>query len=221
MEYIKKGESVSIVVLGKLEPIYIHRRWMMERNIITGQEYEDSKNKPTILNDSISAFSIGNDKKVYCDRDRFQIECADPTAAQRIADICDEALKLYKPEQLKAIGINATLDFTFHSSEDSFRFGNNFVPLEQWKQLMPDPRVGSFSVQDNIENPSSVTPRRAINIASVGQDKRSRLPVVKISMNNHFIIDKLDEIGPVLSKVPERYDQFKEWCDHLFNVILA
>lgn len=221
MEYQKKGEAISIVVLCNLEPVYIHRKWMRDREIITGQEYDDSNNRPVILTESVSTFELGHGIKVFCDKSRFQIESTDTTAERRIIDICRETLNLQNLEKITAIGINATIDFTFINAEDSLRFGNTFVPLEHWKTILSDPRVGSFSVQDNITNPTKDRPRRSINISSTGLDKRSQLPIVRISVNNHFVIQGIDDLGDVLSGAPEHYSRFNKWCNQIFDNLLA
>lgn len=217
MEYQKRGESISMVVLCNTEPIFIHLKWMSERGIITGQELEASTGKPFSLNEGQSVFMIGSDINVYCDRSRFQIESADSTAFQRISDICKETLKLNKPRAFAAVGINSYMDFTFNSMDDAIRFGDTFVPLNQWEDIIPNPRVGSFTIQEHLETPDKDHPRRALNIQSLGADKKSRLPLVRISVNNHYPIKDFDEMEVSLHYAPEKYAQFNEWCERLFK----
>ena len=166
MDFIKRKEGVSLVVLCNTNPVFIHSRWMRERNIITAQEYEDTKAQQKVLNENISAFNIGTDISVYCDKGRFQIECADITAAQRIVDICRETLKLNMPKTFVAVGVNADMDFTFNSQDDAVCFGNTFVPLERWNKYVPEARVGGFNIQENNLKPNLAHPRKSINIQS-------------------------------------------------------
>lgn len=121
MEYQKRAESISLVVLCNIEPIFIHIKWMNERGIITGQELEETVNKKFTLSESQSVFAIGKDISVYCDRGRFQIESSDITAYQRIMDICRETLKLNRPSAFAAVGINAYMDFDFRDV-NGFRY---------------------------------------------------------------------------------------------------
>ena len=55
MKYIKRGESISLVVLCNVTPIFIHLKWMNEREIITAQEYDIAKGRP---------FSLGADASI-------------------------------------------------------------------------------------------------------------------------------------------------------------
>ena len=221
MDFIKRKEGISLVVLCNIDPVFIHSRWMKERCIITAQEYEDSKGQQKMLNDNISAFNIGTDISVFCDKNRFQIECADVTAAQRIIDICRETLKLNMPKTFVAVGVNADMDFTFINQDDSVRFGNTFVPLERWNKYVPDARVGGFNIQEHNLKPTLDHPRKAINIQSVGMDDKTRQPLVRISVNNHYPIRDFDEMVKVLEKAQSKYDEFVGFYDNLFNEELA
>ena len=221
MDYIKRKEGISLVVLCNTEPVYIHNRWMKERGIITAQEYEDARVKPKVLNDGLSAFTIGTDISVFCDKSRFQIECVDITASKRIVDICRETLKLNQPKAITAVGVNADMDFTFRSHDDAVRFGDTFVPLEQWNKYVPEARVGAFTIQENNVNPTLAKPRKAINIQSVGMDDKSRLPLVRISVNNHYPVKDFDEMAKVLGMAQSRYDEFCAIYEDIFNNKLA
>ena len=221
MDFIKRKEGVSLVVLCNTNPVFIHSRWMRERNIITAQEYEDTKAQQKVLNENISAFNIGTDISVYCDKGRFQIECADITAAQRIVDICRETLKLNMPKTFVAVGVNADMDFTFNSQDDAVCFGNTFVPLERWNKYVPEARVGGFNIQENNLKPNLAHPRKAINIQSIGMDDKTRQPLVRISVNNHYPIRDFDEMVKVLEKAQSKYDEFVDFYNNIFKVELA
>ncbi len=221
MEYIKRKEGISLVVLCNAEPVYIHSRWMKERDIITAQEFEDAKAKPKVLNDGLSAFTIGTDISVYCDKNRFQIECADITASKRIIDICRETLKINLPKAFIAVGVNADMDFTFCNMDDAVRFGDTFVPLERWNKYVPNARVGAFTIQENNVNPTLARPRKAINIQSVGMDDKTKLPLVRISVNNHYPIKDFDEMAKVIEQAQNKYDEFIAIYEDIFNNQLA
>jgi hypothetical protein len=221
MDFIKRKEGVSLVVLCNTNPVFIHSRWMRERNIITAQEYEDTKAQQKVLNENISAFNIGTDISVYCDKGRFQIECADITAAQRIVDICRETLKLNMPKTFVAVGVNADMDFTFNSQDDAVCFGNTFVPLERWNKYVPEARVGGFNIQENNLKPNLAHPRKSINIQSIGMDDKTRQPLVRISVNNHYPIRDFDEMVKVLEKAQSKYDEFVDFYGNIFKVELA
>lgn len=221
MDYIKRKEGISLVVLCKTDPVYIHNRWMKERGIITAQEYDDAKAKPKVLNDGLSAFTIGTDISVFCDKNRFQIECADITAAKRIIDICRETLKINQPKDFIAVGVNADMDFTFRNQDDAVRFGDTFIPLERWSKYVPEARVGAFTIQENNVNPSLAKPRKAINIQSLGMDDKTRQPLVRISVNNHYPIKDFDEMTKVLEKAQRKYDEFCAIYEDIFSNQLA
>lgn len=221
MDFLKRKECISLVVLCDTEPVFIHSRWMKERNIITSQEYKNSKLQQKVLTDKISAFTIGEDMSVLCDKGRFQIECADITAAKRIIDICRETLNLNQPAAYGAVGVNADMVFTFFNQEDAIRFGNTFVPLERWGKYIPEARVGAFTIQENNLNPSVRHPRKSINIQSVGMDDKTKQPLVKISINNHYPIKDFDEMVEVLVEAQGKYNEFRSIYEKLFNEELA
>ncbi|MBO5630669.1 MAG: hypothetical protein J5965_16515 [Aeriscardovia sp.] len=221
MDYLKRKEGISLVVLCNTEPVYIHNRWLKERDIITAQEYEDAKGKPKLLNDGLSTFTIGTDISVYCDKNRFQIECSDITAAKRIIDICRETIKLNMPKAFAAVGVNADMDFTFNNQDDAVRFGDTFVPLEKWGKYVPEARVGAFTIQENNTHPTLAHPRKAINIQSVGMDDKTKQPLVRISVNNHYPIKDFDEMAKVLEKAQGKYEEFIAIYESIFNEQLA
>ena len=221
MEYIKRGESISLVVLCNISPIFIHLKWMNEREIITAQEYETAKGRPFSLGPDASAFQIGDDKKVFCNQERFQIESSDITDSKRIIEICLNTLRLSEPKGYAAVGVNAQMDFTFLTEADAIRFGNTFVPLETWEDLIPSPRVGSFNIQEHLPNPTIDHPRKAINIQSIGEDKQTKLPLVRIGVNYHHPINNFDNVEKVLERAAELYAKFGEICVMIFEEKLA
>lgn len=219
MEYLKRRESISLVVLCNIEPVFVHNRWMLDRGIITHAEFEASKNKPMTVGVNASSFSIGETMTVLCDKSRFQIESTDVTAFQRIMDICITTIQMSEPSALVALGINSDMDFVFANEEDAFRFGNDFIPLKQWEGYLNTPRVGAFTIQENHEA-SFEHPRRAINIQSLGANKDEKVPNVRISVNNHYPLSTIDELKQAIAQAPSQYSAFAEWYDQLFNVTL-
>jgi hypothetical protein len=158
---------------------------------------------------------------VYGDKNRFQIECADITASKRIIDICRESLKINLPKAFIAVGVNADMDFTFCNLDDAVRFGDTFVPLERWNKYVQNARVGAFTIQENNVNPTLARPRKAINIQSVGMDDKTKLPLVRISVNNHYPIKDFDEMAKVMEQAQNKYDEFIAIYEDIFNNQLA
>ncbi len=219
MEYLKRREAISLVVLCNIEPVFVHNRWMLDRSIITHAEFEVSKKRPMTVGVNASSFSIGESMTVYCDKNRFQIESTDVTAYQRIMDICLTTIQMCEPSSIVALGINSDMDFVFTTEEDAFRFGNDFIPLKQWEGYLNTPRVGAFTIQEN-HKASFDNPRRAINIQSLGANKDEKVPNVRISVNNHYPLSTIDELKQAIGQAPSQYRAFPEWYDQLFKVTL-
>ena len=64
-------------------------------------------------------------------------------------------------------------------------------------------------------------PRKAINVQSIGMDDRTKQPLVRISVNNHYPIKDFDELLKVLDEAQSKYDEFVTIYDNIFNNQLA
>ena len=220
MKYIKQDESISIVVVGKFYPIYIHAKWMYDFGIITESEFSEiDKNSTTIQND-ISKFYINKLFEFSCFPNRIQVITHDITLSSRIIRLIKDILTINKADEFTAVGINADMDFTFFNDEDSYNFGKYFTKLDIWDEYLNAPRVLSMSFTDHvpsIEEACYGNPKRTLLIKSIGENKG--IPVVQIVCNNHFNASKSEDINKILDEAENYYANFRTTYNRLINNI--
>ena len=220
MNYNKQKESISIVIVGKFNPIYIHAKWMCDFGIITESEMSEIvENSITIQND-ISKFYVNKLFEFSCFPNRIQVITHDIALSFRIVKLIKDILIVSKTDEFTAVGINADMDFTFYNVEDSYNFGKYFTKLDIWDDYLNEPRVLSMSFTDHtptIEKSCCGNPKRTIVIKSIGENKG--IPIVQIVCNNHFNSNKSEDINKILDEAEGYYANFRVTYDRLINNI--
>lgn len=212
MQFIKKQESISLVILGSYNPIYIHAKWMYERGIINKGEW-DSHNNDVIL-PNISRFIIDDVIEFLCDQNRLQIKSLDISHSNRIAKMGNDIINLIKIDNLNALGINADMTFTFQNKDDAYNFGKHFVVLDAWADILKEPRVLGFSIVEQIQ-PQEGEAIRTIMVQSLGED--NGLPIVNISINNHYNTANKEQIFKFTDKIEKIHSDFRTMYNSLIN----
>lgn len=214
MKYIKKQESVSLVVLGSFKPIYIHAKWMYERGIINKGEWERHNND--LIMPNISRFTIDDVLEIVCDEKRLQIKSTDISLSNRIAKLGKDIIDIADIDNVNSLGINADIIFTFTNSDDAYNFGRYFVSLDAWTEVLNEPRVLSFSITEQIK-PQEGEALRSISVHSVGEE--NNLPIVNMSINNHFNVSEKELLYNILVNTEDFHINFRDLYDKLINYI--
>ncbi len=229
MNIVKKQDEIGLVILGAFEPTKITPKWMYEHNIITHEEW-DAQDKNLIVSPPATQFTFGN-IIFFSQPSRIQFTSTDIAEAAHISIMAHNVLDAYGETQITAVGVNASLRFTFHSVKDSLRFGEYFCMLEHAKPFMDNPRLRSVTYEDNFMS-NAEEPRISINIASVDNEtlnvpaERSgevnqhiTVPICTIGINNHFVVKSRDEAHTVVERAERLQAEFRDKCTRIFTEI--
>lgn len=214
MEFKKKQESISLVVLGSYNPIYIHAKWMYERGIINKSEWDNHKND--VILPHISRFTINDVIEFVCDQNRLQIQSLDISHSIRIAKMGSDIINLINIEKLNALGINADMTFTFLNKDDAYNFGKHFIVLGAWTDILQEPRALGFSIVEQIK-PHEGKAIRTIMVQSVGED--NGLPIVNISINNHYNTSNKEQLFIIMDTIEKIHSDFRTMYNSLINKV--
>ena len=220
MKYIKQDESISIVVVGKFIPIYIHAKWMYDFGIITESEFSEIKKDSITIQNDLSKFYINKLFEFSCLPNRIQVITHDIGLSSRIVRLIKDILTINKTDEFTAVGINADMDFTFLNVEDSYNFGKYFSKLDVWNDYLNAPRVLNMSFTDHtpsIEEACYGNPKKTIVIKSIGQNKN--IPIVQIVCNNHFNAKRSEDIYKILDEADIFYTSFRTLYNQLIDNI--
>lgn len=210
MEIIKLQDTYTIVVVATIDtPFYVQASWMRDRNIINCDEW--AKVHGVLVVPDASRFDIGESITFYCNKERLQIRTTDYTKIARVQSIADGIVaSLDIPDDsFRAVGINNEFIFTFHSEDDSVRFGDTFVPLEKWKSMFNMPRVLEFSVKEAAFI-NKGEPCKTLKISSVGAQENSNIPIINANSNYHHEVACRQEVKKVLSKATKFFNEFND-----------
>lgn len=220
MDYIKKQDTISIVLVGTFEPIYFHGNWMYDKGIINIDEWNRyKKNQNTLILPAASKFNI-DCFEFICDQHRLQIMTEDISASERIIDMLRNIILSLPSFQISAIGINSEMIMGFTSAEDGYKFGTYFVNLNVWNGILNEPLVQQFAIEEKKDANNQIA-KRTITIKSSGGEKidEEKRPLVSISINNHFTATSEEEIISILNNAENLYTDFRDIYNRLIKNI--
>lgn len=216
MEFVKHQESFTIVILKENKmPGYLQASWLHDMGILNEEEWRNVK--VSVLGLNLSQFSIGNNMQVLCNPERIQIGTSDVTKIKRLVCICQGIIECYDigSEKFSAVGVNTEFLFSFVNKDESIKFGNLFVPFQNWKMFAESPRVMEFAVTDEAKS-SSTVPRKGVKFSSVGfvnlQDG-TQIPIINANSNYHFEVKDRDGVKTVLGDAEGYFAQYLEFIN--------
>lgn len=215
------SDSIAIVIVCQKHLPIITGDWLKVHNIITDDEWEYfNKNRAkALILPNYSRLSTGN-LNMDCNEKRFQIMANDIALIDRMRDITASFIAVMEGIEVRAIGINAVKRISFWKADDGYSFGKHFMNLDSFNVFMREPKVRTFTIEDQGEIESG-NPKKTITISSVASLKQGEenVPVVDISINNHFQVFSQTEVQEILIKANSTLNEFREQCQKLWEYV--
>lgn len=205
--------SISCVVLGKFEPTMLSLDWLKKTTILPS----DLDGKTEILFQAISKFRAGVFEFI-CQQDRIQISTSDKSRSLQMYDIVSNILKALPDVQVSAVGINGEIQFSFQTLKDSYLFGKYFMNLDAFNETADKPLVRSFTIEGKLKLSGNMEAKRSYMISSIPAElNTSDIPVVSVSVNNHFPVQNSAEAIAALGLISALHNVFFEDAEKIIK----
>lgn len=214
MNVEKLRNYISVVVIGDFHPDKITAEWLVEKGIVS----EESAQYKRILRleRNLSVFLISRNIEVLATRDRIQVTGL-VDDQDEVINISIGILKLSEHSNLKGVGVNPVLEFTFQSVEDGDKFGESLIPMNKWKGYFKIPSLFEVTLRDNAD-PKEIGYDKAINIRSITPrqlDDGKSIASVKMSANYSFGVSTDEDCMRLLKNTAKYSDEFWAQSDQI------
>ena len=158
----------------------------------------------------------------------MQLSSSNIADSGRLKRMVRSIVLAYDDTEISAIGINAALDFTYHSLEDSHLLAQYFCRFDNLGEFFERPKLSSLKFES--QNEATVdTPQKIITISGIGQSAFPKLnqrgevvgeniiPVCNININNHFVVSTKDEVLVALEQTEVLHAEFREIYQRMFS----
>lgn len=230
MNIIQRQQNIGIVVVGTFDPTKLTPKWLYELNIITAEEW-NGQERNLLVSNPITKFKFGQ-IEFLSQPNRIQLISNDITQSNHLVNMTINILKNYGETEIKAVGINAGLTFTFATSDDSLRFGQSIGHLPVMNMFLGDPRLRSVTFEDN-QQPTADTQKTTIIIqAEEAAEERRKpaenpkdepqkdyVPICTMQVNNHFVVETIEQALQVVSRAEVLHNEFREKAEIFFRGI--
>jgi len=230
MDIIQRQQNIGIVVVGNFDPTKLTPKWLYELNIITAEEW-NGQERNLLVSNPITKFRFGQ-IEFLSQPSRIQLISNDVSLSNHLVNMTMNILKNYGETKLKAVGVNAGVLFTFANSDDSLRFGQYLGQLQAMNAFFGDPRLRSVTFEDN-QQPTADIPKTSIIIQAEetaeerqkpadnpnDEPKQDFVPVCSMQVNNHFVVETMDQALKVVSRAEVLHNDFREKTELFFRNI--
>lgn len=228
MEFVRRQDDIGIVVVGNFDPTRITPKWMYEQQIISEEEW-NGQDRNIIVSPPGSQFRFGS-VNFLSQQSRIQMTSTSIADSGRLKRMAQSILIANGETELRAVGVNAGLLFTFRSVEDSDRFGDYFSHIDHMNTFMDGGKLREIIFESQGE-PTSEIPKSSVTIASVNSettvirgingepDTRITVPVCTININNHFVVTNQEEAFSIIDRAEVLHEGFREKYQRMFAAI--
>jgi len=230
MDIIQRQQNIGIVVVGNFDPTKLTPKWLYELNIITAEEW-NGQERDLLVSKPITKFKFGL-IDFLSQPSRIQLISNDISQSNHLVNMTMNILNNYDDTELKAVGINAGLLFTFANTKDSYRFGEYLGRLKVMNQFFDDPRLRSVTFESN-QQATAGTPKTSIIIqAEEATEARNKhadnqqdgtekdwVPVCSMQANNHFVVETKEQVLEIVSRAEVLHNEFREKAEIFFRGI--
>jgi hypothetical protein len=172
-------EAVTVVIVGRFEPIRLSPSWLLSQDLI-GREQSDSAEVQFAI-PQISAFSAGW-LRFEATPERLSLTTEDPTEFYPLRDLAVGILTTLKKTAVGALGINRGVHFRAPSLEHWHAVGDTLAPKAPWEGALTLPGMLSLTVQGTRDDAYpgyvqvKVEPSRLVD------------PGIFVEQNDHFVL---------------------------------
>jgi hypothetical protein len=142
---------ISIVVVGKFNPIIFQPSWLALKSIIG--EIEANGADVEIIHREIVRFKL-EWAEIEITSDKFNIKSSKEAYFEPVRDLICSIFTILNETPIDAVGINHSMHFQLRNESEFLNFGNFISPLENWKGAFKDPKISNIDLIQNKRNDS-------------------------------------------------------------------
>ncbi len=223
-----RENNIGIVVRGNFQELKPTPKLLLNKGVITQEEF-DGQDEDCIIAPSEMKYTLGSLSFVG-DPTRIQVTSNDISLSGRISRLVSDILMLAgeKPLELKSVGINAGVLFTFNNLDDALMFGKHYGMLDSASPFMSEPRLRSVTYEDNVKANATeqkvIIKLSALEVVKVNvregvetKDAPDDVPLCTLDINNHFPVTNREEAIGVIQKAEALHVEFREKYDKNFK----
>ncbi|MCK9613513.1 MAG: hypothetical protein PHR81_11800 [Bacteroidales bacterium] len=137
--------SLSIVFIGDFNPVIIQPFWLANKKLIKEQEAVDTDVE--LIHNELVKFDLGW-ASTEITKKRFEVRTAKEPYFEPLRDLVISIFTILPETPIEAMGINHIMHFALPDKDKFYEFGNKLAPLNNWEDVINNPRVLSFEVHE-------------------------------------------------------------------------
>lgn len=195
-------ETISIVFLGKFNPVIVQPYWLVAKNLIREDEAKNAKIE--IIHDEIIKYQLD-----WIDIELTKLRCEFKSSKvpyfEAVKDLANGIFKFLKETPIQALGINHVYDLSLSDDEKYYDFGNKLAPLVIWQGSLNDARLTQLEVYEKLRY-DSLPGHYRVRITPSDQEIAFG---VQINLNDHFDSSNKDRPGDLemINRLNENWDK--------------
>lgn len=174
-------ETLSVVVVGDLNPIIFQPFWLSSKGLIRENEAKNAKIE--VIHNEIVKYELNDWLAIEVTKKRCMLKTSKKPYFGPLKDLAVGIFKILSETPLESFGLNHTYDLTLKTKESYYKFGSSLTPLEYWNENLDDPRLLQLEIFEKERKDGQKGSRR-IRI-SPSQDQSIAFGVA-FNINNHF-----------------------------------
>ena len=223
-----ENNSVSIVLVGDLNPAIFHPSWFVANNLLSKDDIEGAEVE--IIHRGISVFKVGDWLRVQILPNRFVAETTEPPFV-RLHDLVVRTFRealIHTP--IFKMGINRSVHFSVGDEETRNKIGKKLAPQEAWGEWASCIAGKKKNAHGGMVSLSmrqvDLDDRKTGHI----QAKVEPSPLIKngtgifVEINDHYEIPKDDSLAgatPIIDIIEKQFDPSIRRSEWIIDQIMA
>jgi len=135
--------TLAIVLIGDFNPVIISPFWLSGKGLI--REEEARKAKIELIHNDVTRYELSW-AKIEVTQKRFEIRTSQEPYFEPIKDLAISIFDILRETPITIMGINHLQYFAVSNGDTYYNFGNKFAPLNNWKDILNDPKMQSLEI---------------------------------------------------------------------------
>lgn len=182
--YSLELDRVSVVLLGRFNPIIFHPAWFARHGLIRDQEADNAAD--VLVTEQLTKFRT-EWFEIQVTRDRLHVFTEDLSHSVPLRDLVISTLSLLEHTPVWAVGMNRHLHYKLEDAELWHRFGHMLAPKSHWHKIITSPGMEGLVISGTrTEAPDAKIQWRV-------EPSRRVHPGVYFAINQHHEIPRDDD----------------------------
>jgi hypothetical protein len=174
-------EIISIVFVGKFNPVIFQPLWFSSENLIRKSEGEEAKVE--LIHPDVTIFNL-DWIRLEVLRDKIIFRSLQDEHEEEIADLIVSTFKLLRHTPIDKMGINKEVIFSAENEQAWHKIGDTLAPKEIWEPIVNKPGMNSVTIE-SLRGASTFKGYIRTKIEPYQNLKYG----VSISVNDHYEIE--------------------------------